>query len=149
MANLNDVAKVAQDNDVAKRNRTNETVVTKDLNIIQDAGNGHLDAENGQLDAMATESTSFVTIFQAIVAEGTDYTKKSVETRLAFVEKLLGAKSFETVIQIQTEYAKTAYGAFVAQAFKMGELYSNLAKAAFKPAEQAIAAMQGTMQGTK
>jgi hypothetical protein len=30
------------------------------------------------------------------------------------------------------------------QSTKMGELHSSLAKAAFKPAEQAIAAMQGT-----
>ena len=70
--------------------------------------------------------------------------EKSAETRLACVEKLLGAKSFETVIQIQSEYAKTSYAAFVAQAAKMGELHSNLAKAAFKPAELAIANMQGT-----
>jgi hypothetical protein len=71
-------------------------------------------------------------------------TKKSEETRLAFVEKLLGAKSFDTVIQMQSEHAKTSYAAFVAQAFKMGELYSNLAKAGFKPIELAIANMQGT-----
>ena len=67
-----------------------------------------------------------------------------METRLALGEKLLGAKSFETVIQIQSEYAKSAYADFVAQATKMGELHSNLAKAAFRPAEQAIAAMQGS-----
>jgi hypothetical protein len=67
-----------------------------------------------------------------------------VETRLALGEKLLGAKSFDAIIQ--TEYAKTAYADFVAQATKMGELHSNLAKAAFKPAEQAIAAMQGMKQ---
>jgi hypothetical protein len=42
------------------------------------------------------------------------------------------------------QYAKTSYAAFVAQAFKMGELYSNLAKAGFKPAELATANMQGT-----
>ena len=53
------------------------------------------------------------------------------------------------MIQIQTEYAKSAYADFVAYATKMGELYSDLAKAAFKPAEQVIASMQGTMQGTK
>jgi hypothetical protein len=92
------------------------------------------------------EATSFMEIFQAIVTEGTDYTKKSVETCLAFVEKLLGAKSLDTAVQIQSEYAKTSYAAFVAQATKMGELHSNLAKAAFKPAEQAIAAMQGMKQ---
>lgn len=48
------------------------------------------------------------------------------------------------MIQIQSEYAKASYAAFVAQAAKMGELHSNLAKAAFKPAELAIANMQGT-----
>ena len=87
---------------------------------------------------------SYTTTLQAIFAEGADYTKKSVEGRLALGEKLLGAKSFDAVIQIQTEYAKASYDDFVAQATKMGELHSNLAKAAFRPAEQAIAAMQGT-----
>jgi hypothetical protein len=111
--------------------------MSKDSDSIQHAG-------NVELNAVTTKLPSFGTIVEAIFAEGTDYMKKSVETRMAFVEKLLGAKSLETVIQIQSEYAKTAYAAFVAQATKMGDLHSNLAKAAFKPAEQAIANMQGT-----
>ena len=93
---------------------------------------------------MTADFASFTTTLQAIFTEGADYTKKSVESRLAIVEKLLGAKSLETVIQVQSEYAKAAYAAFAAQATKMGELHSNLAKAAFKPAAQVIAAMQGT-----
>jgi hypothetical protein len=93
------------------------------------------DTRNGQLNGV--DFGSFTTTLQAIFTEGADYTKKSVESRLALGEKLLGAKS---------EYAKSAYADFVAQATKMGELHSNLAKAAFKPAEQAIATM---MQGTK
>ena len=137
---LDDVAKVVHD--VARRDRTKpgEDEMTKESDSIQDAGSGQL---NG------VDFGSFTTTLQAIFTEGADYTKKAVESRLALGEKLLGAKSFETVIQIQTEYAKSAYADFVAQATKMGELHSNLAKAAFKPAEQAIAAIQGTMQGTK
>jgi hypothetical protein len=104
-------------------------------------------AGNGQLNGV--DFSSFSTTLQAIFTEGADYTKKSMEGRMAVVEKLLGAKSLETVVQIQSDYAKTDYADFVAQATKMGELHSNLAKAAFKPAEQVIAAMQGTMQGTK
>jgi hypothetical protein len=132
---LDDVAKVAHD--VARRDRTKPggDEVAKDFDVIEPAGNGHL---NGM------DLSSFSTTLQAIFAEGADYTKKSVESRLAVVEKLLGCKSLETVIQIQSEYAKMAYAAFVAQATKMGELHSNLAKAAFKPAELAIANMQGT-----
>src|ERR1700720_1104592 len=101
-------------------------VMTKEVDSIQNAG-------NVQLNAMTTKLPSFGTILQTIFAEGTDYTKKSVDTRLAFVEKLLGAKSLDTVIQIQSEYAKTSYADFVLQGTKMGELYSNLAKACFKP----------------
>jgi hypothetical protein len=134
---LDDVAKVAHD--VARRDRTKPggDEVTKDFDVIEPAGNGHL---NG----VAMDLSSFSTTLQAIFAEGADYTKKSVESRLAVVEKLLSCKSLETVIQIQSEYAKMAYAAFVAQATKMGELHSNLAKAAFRPAELAIANMQGT-----
>lgn len=130
-----DVAKVAQVNDVD--NRTHRDVITKEFGKLQHAG-------NGQLDAATTEAASFMTIVQAIFAEGTDYTKKSVETRLIFVEKLLGAKSLATVIQIQSEYAKTSYAAFVAQATKMGELHLDLLKVGLKPTELAIAKVQGT-----
>jgi hypothetical protein len=90
-------------------------------------------AENGQPDAATIGLASYTIIFQAIVAEGTDYTKKSVETHLALVEKLGGAKSLDTVVQIQSEFAK-----------KMGELYSDLAKAAFKPVELPFANLLGT-----
>jgi hypothetical protein len=107
--------------------------MTKESNSIQDAGNGQL---NG------VDFGSFTTTLQAIFTEGADYTKKSVESRL----ELLAAKSFETVIQIQTEYAKSAYADFVAQATKMGELHSNLAKAAFKPVELPFANLLGTKE---
>jgi hypothetical protein len=113
--------------------------MTKGVDSIQNAGDGQL---NG------ADLGSFTTIVQDIFAEGADYTKKQVETRMALIEKLMGAKSIPNVIQIQTEYAKESYAAFVAQATKMGELHSSLAKAAFKPVEQAMTAMQG-IQGTK
>ena len=37
-----------------------------------------------------------------------DYSKKSIENGSAFVEKLLGAKSFESAIRIQSEYANAS-----------------------------------------
>jgi hypothetical protein len=96
-----------------------------------------------QLDSAATTSSSFVKGLQAIAAETTDYTKKSLENGSAFFEKLLGVKSLEAAIQLQSEYLKTAYADFVAQATKIGELYSELIKEAFKPIELAITKAQG------
>ena len=100
-------------------------------------------AENVQLNAVTTKLPSFGTVVEVIFAERTDYMKKSVDNRMAFAEKLLGAKSLDTVIQIQSEYAKTSYADFVAQGTKMGELYSNLAKACFKPIELTMSNIQG------
>ena len=97
-----------------------------------------------QLASNTTAASSFLDRVQAIVAEATEYSKKSIDDRLTFVEKLLGAKSLETVIRIQSDYAKTSYEDFVAQTKKMGELYSDLTKAAFKPFE--VANVQGTKQ---
>ena len=76
---------------------------------------------------------------QAIAVEVADYSKKSFEQSTATVEKLFGVKSFDKAIEVQTEYAKSAYQAFVAEATKLGELYADLAKEAYKPFETVLA----------
>ena len=75
-----------------------------------------------QLDVATETATTLSKSVQAIAAEATDYSKKSLETSSALIEKLLGAKSLDTAIQIQSEYAKSSYETFVAQATKFGEL---------------------------
>jgi hypothetical protein len=81
-------------------------------------------------DGFAMPDSAVTANMLEIVAEVTDYWKQYLDNRAAFVEKLLGAKSFDSAVQIQSEYAKTSFEGFVVQATKMGELYSNLAKSA-------------------
>lgn len=91
---------------------------------------------------MDTGLKSFASLskgFQAIAAEATEYSKKSFETGNAAIEKLVAAKSLEKAIEIQTDYAKQAYEGFVAQATKIGELYAEVAKDAYKPYESIVA----------
>ena len=76
---------------------------------------------------------------QAIAAELADYSKKSFEDSSKVMEKLIGAKSIDKAMEIQTDYAKSAYEGFVAQATKIGELYAELAKETYKPFEAYIA----------
>jgi hypothetical protein len=76
--------------------------------------------------------------WQAIAAEMTDYTKRSFEEGTATVEKLLSAKSFEQAVEIQTGYAKRAYDDYMHQVSKIGGLYAELAKEAYKPVEKAL-----------
>ena len=95
-----------------------------------------------QYDAAAAVTTSIAKALQAIATETADYSKKSLESSSAFVEQLLGAKSYDSAIQIHSEYWKTSYTGFIAQATKMGELYSNLAKEAFRPIETVFSKVQ-------
>jgi len=44
-----------------------------------------------------------------------DYTRKSFEDGKSFVEKLAGVKSLDKALEVQTEYAKSAYETFVAE----------------------------------
>lgn len=76
---------------------------------------------------------------QAIAAESTDFAKKSFEQGTAAFEKLAGVKTLDKAIELQTEFAKTAFEGYVAQATKMGELYASLAKDAYKPFEGLVA----------
>ena len=99
-----------------------------------------------QLELAAVTSKSFVKGLQAIAAETTDYSKKSLQGGTAFLETLRGVKSLESAIQLQSEYAKASYADFVAQATKIGELYSNLAKDTLKSIETAIPGLKGVTQ---
>ncbi len=76
---------------------------------------------------------------QAIAAKVADYQKKSFEEGTAAFEKLIGAKTIDKAIEVQSDYCKTAYEGFVAEATKIGELYADLAKETYKPFEGAIA----------
>jgi phasin family protein len=93
-------------------------------------------------DNMDVAMKSFGTVsktFQAIATEVTDYSKKSFEDGTAALEKLMSAKSVEKAIEVQTDFVKSAYEGFVAEATKLGDMYSDLAKETYKPIEGLMA----------
>ena len=63
--------------------------------------------------------------FQALAAEATDYSKKSIEQNSAFVEKMMGVRKVEDAVALQQDFAKSAYEGFMmfeAIAKKAGKL---------------------------
>lgn len=72
---------------------------------------------------------------QAIAVEAADYSKKSFEDGSAVVEKMFSAKSLDKAFEAQSAFAKTAYEGYVAEMTKIGEMYADLAKDAYKPFE--------------
>lgn len=100
----------------------------KGFEDLQQVGKENVDSTLKSMGALSKGA-------QAIAVEVADYSKKAFEDGTAALEKLFGAKSFDKAIEVQTEYAKTAYEGFVAKASKIGELYADLAKETYKPFE--------------
>ena len=94
-----------------------------------------------QVEAMTAFASTMTKSLQEIAAETADYSKHAIASNSETVEKLLGAKSVETAMQIQSEYAKTAYEGFVTRATKITEIVGRLASEAIKPAQNAMSAV--------
>jgi hypothetical protein len=75
---------------------------------------------------------------QVIGTRMTDYSKQAFEDATRTFEKLLGAKSLEHAVEIQSQYVKKAYESWVAEATKIGEMYAAVARDAYKPVEAAV-----------
>lgn len=118
------VAETREDRPVVETSEDHPVV--GDFENLQKLGNGGVEAS-----------------FQMFAAEATDYSKKSLEGGSDFIEKLRGAKSLESAIQIQSDYAKSAYAEFVAYLVKMSDLYCNLFKQGSTPIEKAAAKIDG------
>lgn len=95
-----------------------------------------------QMDALNRAAAAYSRNMQRLATETADYSKKSMEQGAAAVEKLMGVKTLDNAIQVQSDYAKQAYESYVAQATKMGELLTGMAKEAMQPFEGAFAKAQ-------
>ena len=91
------------------------------------------------VDTFVKNYTTAAQSWQAIATEAADYSKKSFETGLAHFEKLSGVKSVEAAVELQTAFVKSSYEGFVAEATKIGEMYADLAKGAYKSYEAPVA----------
>jgi hypothetical protein len=110
--------------------------MVKNIDEIQHFGKEHMDAAMKSFGALSKS-------MQAIAVEMADYSKKLFEQGSAATEKLIGAKSLEKAIEVQSDYAKTAYEGFVAEATRLGELYADLAKETYKPFENQFGKIPG------
>ena len=87
------------------------------------------------MDTVLKSYSSLAKGMQAIAAEAADYSKKSFEEGIAHFERLSSVRSLEAAFELQTSFVRNAYESYVAEATKIGEMYSDLAKDAYKSYE--------------
>jgi hypothetical protein len=76
--------------------------------------------------------------FQAIGAEMTSYSKKAFDEGMQTWEQLLGVRSIDQAVEIQSQYTKRAYDSYVAEVTKLGEICAAVARSASAPVQKAI-----------
>jgi hypothetical protein len=109
------------------------------LEPIQKANEGFQKMGKDNFEAAVRSYGELNKGLQAIGAKLTDYSKRAFEDATRAFEQLVGAKSIKQAFEIQSQYAKKAYDAYMAEASKIGEMYVALARSAYKPIEQAVA----------
>jgi len=91
------------------------------------------------MDAAMASAGVWMKNAQAMAVEVVGYSKKSLEGSAAALEKLLQAKTLERAAEVQSEYLKTSYEDFMAEAAKLGQLYAGLAEEAYQAFERVLA----------
>ena len=100
--------------------------------MYEDASKMTKEAMDNALRSMSAMTKGF----QQIATETSEFTKRSYEQQTAMVEQLMQARTLDKSLELQSEYARTAYQNWVGQATRMGELYADIAKEAYKPFER-------------
>ena len=75
--------------------------------------------------------------FQALAAEMMSYSKDAFDDAVRTWERLIGVKSLDQAIQIQSDYAKRCSENHMAELSKLGQMYVGLFNNAAKPLDQA------------
>jgi len=113
--------------------------IKKATEDFQKTANEFQNAGKDNYDAMVRSYGELNKGLQAIAVRWTEFSKRSFDDATHTLEKLIGAKSLEQAVEIQTNYAKTAYDNWLAEASKIGEMYANTAREVYKPVEQTVA----------
>ncbi len=95
-------------------------------------------------EAVVASTTAWTKGLQSVAAEVAENSRKAFEGSSAAAEKAIAAKSVDKAFEIQTKFAKDSIEAYVNGVNRIGEIYVEAAKQAYKPLEA-----QATKVGAK
>jgi len=100
----------------------------------------------GNAEAYVEAATIAGEGFRTIGSEITLYSKKAIEESVAATKAIMGSKSIPEAIELQTSFAKTAFGAYVGQLKILNGLVVGTAKDAFAPVQGRFEALSEIAQ---
>jgi len=100
-------------------------------------------------DAVTKSATVAGKGIETINGEIYSYSKQSIEDAVTATKAVLGSKSVHEAFEFQTDYAKSAFEAYVGQLSKIGELATSATKETFEPFKGRVQAWLDTVQSVR
>jgi phasin family protein len=86
---------------------------------------------------------------ESINSELYSFSKQSIEDSVAATKAVMGSKSVHEAFEFQTDFAKSAFEAYVAELSKISELATNATKDTFAPFKGRVQAWLDVVQSTR
>jgi phasin family protein len=113
---------------------TKALAISKDRIQAATKGYGQMtDFGKDTMEAFVAASSATAKAVETINAEVLAFSKTSFEDSVAAAKAVLAAKTLKEVVDLQTEFAKSAFEAYVQQSSKLGELTAKLTQEAISP----------------
>jgi phasin family protein len=77
------------------------------------------------------------------------FSKQSIEESISAAKALLGTKSVHEAFELQSDFAKSAFDAYVNELTKLSELFVSTTKEAFEPLQGRVAAWVEVVQSAR
>jgi phasin family protein len=77
------------------------------------------------------------------------FSKQAIEDQMAQAKALMASKSVHEAFELQSDFAKSAFEAYIGQMTKMGEIFASATKEAIEPIQGRVQAWVETVQGPR
>jgi len=101
------------------------------------------------VDALVKSANATSKGFEAISAEVFSYSKQSMEDAVTAAKAAFGSRSVQELIEINTEFYKSAFDTYVGRVTKLGDLATTTAKDAFEPINNQVSALIDIVQTSR
>lgn len=98
------------------------------------------------MDSLLKSYSAAARGFQAIATETAEYSKKAYEANVAHMEALMSIRSIESAIELNTSFAKSMVEGYLSELNKLGEMYSDIARQTYSPAQTAASRATETVK---
>lgn len=114
------------------------------------AGLAELNAQGKQnLEAVVASAAAAQKGAEVLSQQAVAYGKKSWEDGVAAAQSLTQARSVQELVELQTNYAKSAVEAYLAEATKAADVFTASVKDSFKPINERVTATVEKFQAAR